>query len=288
MVQKVQNLVTETTNDQLEIEWAQVFSKRNKLLEISDWTQLGDVFLLPEVKKQWSIWRQKLRKVNRKTFTQLQDAKDVLALLEKEIPKASPLDESEFNDKIVNAEETRDKIIQKVITKEQPIIIREIIEEPRFQELLRGVLDKDAYGMKNYLLSFLSIENSNIITDEDTLEVAKSKAKEYARNRQTITLNNKLSHLPDNRILQGRAEEAIEFLSAKAPDIENFPLIKLHSESMDQTYEQSAVNFLRQKKWYNQLLLDSEKFLFYTGKQIESAISKIQIQSIIDSIKYGY
>lgn len=288
MAQKIQNLDTEITNDQIEIQWSEVFSTRNKLLEISDWTQLADVFLDAESKKQWSIWRQKLRKVNRKNFNNLQEAKDVLELLKKEIPKTSTFDESEFNDKIVNTEITNNKVVQKVITKEQPIIIREVIDESRFKDLMTAVMEKDAHGFKAYLQSFVNIEHPIIIADDDNIVDAKNRAKLFAKKKQTDRLDQKLAHLPDERILHQRAEEAIEFLSIKSPELENYPLIKLHAENEKMTPQESAANFLRQKKWFNTILLDAEKFLHYTNKQIDEAETHAQIRSIVESIMYGY
>lgn len=288
MVLKIQNLDTATTDYQIEIEWSKLISKRNKLLEISDWSQLGDVFLTAESKKQWSIWRQKLRKVNRKTFTVLEDAQNVLELLNNEMPKSTTLDEAEFDSRIINGEITPTKEIHRITVKEQPIIIKEEIDTPRFEMMLKEILEKDTYGFKQYLLSFLDADNTNILELDETLEVAKSKAKEYAVRKQTLTLNKKLNYLPDVRILQQRAEEALEFLSGKNPDIENFPMIKMHAENMVMTHEESALNFLKQKKWYNHILLDSERFLYYTMNQIDAATQVNQIRTIIETIRYGY
>lgn len=288
MAQKIQNIDTEITKEQIEIQWSEVFSTRNKLLEISDWTQLSDVFLSAESKKQWSIWRHKLRKVNRKNFSNLQEAKDVLELLKHEIPKTSTFDESEFNDKIVNTEITNNKIVEKIITKEQPIIIKEIIEESRFKDLMISIMEKDAHTFKSYLLSFIKTEHPIVITDDDNIEYAKNKAKLFAKEKQIIRLNEKLANLPDQRILNQRAEEAIEFLSIKSPDLENYPMIKLHSENEKMTPQESATNFLRQKKWFNTILLDADKFLYYTNKQIDESENNDQIRSIVQSIMYGY
>jgi hypothetical protein len=288
MVQKIQNLDTEVTNDQIEIEWAQVFSTRNKLLEISDWTQLNDVFLTPEAKKQWGMWRQKLRKVNRKTFDDLEQAKNVIDLLKKEMPKNSALNDAEFDEKFANAEITKDKAIYKTIVKEQPIILEEKISLERFDALFRDHLEKDAYAFKQYLLSFLDRSNTNLFLETDVMEECRQKTKNFLAEQQTFSLNRKTKYLPDIRILTQRAEEALEFLTETNPNLEHFPLIRLHSEVMEMTPEESALNFLKQKKWYNQLLLESDKFLLYTTKKIDAAATKTHLLVIIEDIKNGY
>lgn len=284
MVQKIQNLDTEITNEQIEIEWAQIISTRNKLLEISDWTQLGDVFLTKESKRNWSIWRHKVRKINKINFSVIQEAKEELEILKNEMPRDSKFDEAAFADEVVNSSTT---IVQKVI-KEQPVIIREILDEPRFKETLIGVLEKDIHGFKSYLTSFMKMEDIPSIADDDNLEEAKAKIKEYVKRKQNERLEEKLASLPNQKILHQEIEEAIEFIAAKSPDLEDYPLIKLNSEMMKMTPVESAMNFLRQKKWYNTIILDSERFLLYTNVKIEEATTIVQLRSIISDIMYGY
>ena len=287
MVQKIQNINTEITDEQVAIEWAQVVSTRNKLLEISDWTQLGDVFLSPESKKQWSIWRQKLRKINKANIENPKNAKEELEQLKNDMPRSSSFDDEAFNNNI-NAETKNDKIVQKIITKEQPIIIREILDEARFRETLTGVLEKDIHGFKTYLSSFMKLEDIPSLADDDNLEEAKFKVKEYAKRKQAERLEDKLRSLPNLKILYQQTEEAIEFAASKSPDINDYPLIKINSEYKNMTYQESAYNFLKQKKWYNTVILDSEKFLLYTNAKIEKADTIASLRSIITDIMYGY
>lgn len=288
MIQKIYNLDTEISEDQLEIEWAKLISTKNKLLEISDWTQLSDVFLPADVKKEWGEWRQKLRKVNRKTFADIEQAGNVIEFLKKEMPKNTTLDEAAFTENFSNTSISPEKIVQKTIIKEQPIIFKEEMEMDRFINLFKETLEKDSYYFRDYLLSFLDPSNTNIFIDGEELDVCKDKTKDFIKTQRTHTLNKKLKSFVDLRIMQQRTEEAVEYLSEKSPILDNYPLIKLHSEESVMTPEDSALNFLRDKRWYNQLLLESEKFIFYTNKMIDKAENINQLRAIIESYKNGY
>ena len=45
---------------------AQKVAQRKKMLDASDWTQMPDADLTPEVKQAWAKWRQELRDITKK------------------------------------------------------------------------------------------------------------------------------------------------------------------------------------------------------------------------------
>jgi hypothetical protein len=44
----------------------QLVTQRNKMLNASDWTQMPDAALTPELKQSWAEWRQELRDITKK------------------------------------------------------------------------------------------------------------------------------------------------------------------------------------------------------------------------------
>lgn len=56
----------------LDPRWFQILATRNELLQKSDWTQLPDVDLTPELVAEMKIYRQQLRDIT-KTYTNPED-----------------------------------------------------------------------------------------------------------------------------------------------------------------------------------------------------------------------
>lgn len=52
--------------DLQEYKTIQKVEQRNKMLSASDWTQMPDAALTPELKRTWATWRQELRDITKK------------------------------------------------------------------------------------------------------------------------------------------------------------------------------------------------------------------------------
>lgn len=52
--------------DLQEYKTIQKVEQRNKMLSASDWTQMPDAALTPELKQAWATWRQELRDITKK------------------------------------------------------------------------------------------------------------------------------------------------------------------------------------------------------------------------------
>lgn len=86
MVTKITNLNTERTAEQEKNVWLEVLSHRNKLLLNSDWTQMSDSGLTETCINQWKTWRQQLKNVNRRNFSEPAQAEYAISILAKRVP----------------------------------------------------------------------------------------------------------------------------------------------------------------------------------------------------------
>ena len=96
MVDKIGRLTVSKTEQQIDAEWAEVLSVRNRLLINSDWTQLPDSNLTKECVERFKRWRRLLRRVTKSKIPEMSVAREELSKLEASTPKI------EFNIDFVN------------------------------------------------------------------------------------------------------------------------------------------------------------------------------------------
>lgn len=86
MIKKISKIQTERTAEQETNVWLEVLSHRNKLLLNSDWTQLADCGLTDECVYQWKSWRQQLKNVTRRNFSEPAHAEQAISILSRRMP----------------------------------------------------------------------------------------------------------------------------------------------------------------------------------------------------------
>lgn len=286
MTQKIKNLNTKITPEQVNAEWANVLSVRNKMLASSDWTQLKDVILDKEQVNFWKNWRKKLRNVKRKVFSTPKDAEYVLQLLEKQIPQTVNFS-SYIEDQEVTVEEKRNKIVETVLVKEKPVIIREEVSESVIQDIFIKTFSENPLILQNFLNKILYSNYDTIFSDYDSLEIYKNKLLNYLKIKTNEIFLEKIDKQNVHRINQ-KYDEAFDFLSRKDPDLDNFPLIKLYAMLNNKNATTVAYDFIEEKKKLNEEILNSERFLKFNEQRINLLDDKKQADELFIEIKNGY
>lgn len=86
-IKKLSNVQYIVTDEVLLRKWTEVISKRNKLLSLSDWTQLPDCNIPASIQRLWLKWRAKLRNIKKSTVIDPDKALSLLKNLENQMPE---------------------------------------------------------------------------------------------------------------------------------------------------------------------------------------------------------
>lgn len=296
MIEKIKDLKTEITKEQSDNAWSKVLSHKIRMLEASDWTQLSDVYLSQETKNEWKNWRQNVRKVKKAHYTNSLDAEMHLNSLENFKPANTSIDCDAYNEststnnehhEILNDGKKNVVEIQKVFIKEQPIIIKQDIEEDLFERLFFELMTKNSTKFKQRIRNLLE-EQEIIFFDTDTLYAAKEKMIIYSNNIKNELLTKKISEFSSIEILNEKFEQAVDYLTNNNGKIETYSFIKLYSDFYNKTPEIIAEEFVLERKRYNKILIEAEKFFLYIKNKIETSESMEELKSLIYEIKNGY
>lgn len=98
---KIKNIKTVKTDEMHNKEWTEVLSVKNRLLQLSDWTQLPDSGLTDKCVKSFMEWRASLKKLRRSTATSIKNVIHTTNVLRDNTPplewnhQTSPTDKDE-------------------------------------------------------------------------------------------------------------------------------------------------------------------------------------------------
>lgn len=293
MVKKITNIAVSSTAETLELEWGNILSRKVKLLQNSDWSQLSDVNLDDSKRQEWREWRAKLRRVKRVNNLEPVQALELINTLEKSIPKHNiiveitqpPISSKEdFENNIT----PQTKNVEKVFIEKQPIIIREELDDDKYRRNFYKIFDEDHTQLQSFLKNVINKIPNISIKDNDTLDILKEKTLTYLTLQQKYLLELKINVLPSIHIINEKYEQALEYLTVSSPKLENYPLIELHTQLKNISGNDVALSFLQEKKIMNQTLVDSEKFLLYNQFRISSCDDIASLKELIIEIKNGY
>lgn len=309
MVAKIKNISVANTPEKINLDWSAVISRKAKLLTSSDWTQLSDVYLAPDVKASWKEWRAKLRRVKRTNNYSSEQANAVLDILETSAPKDDIVhEEYEIKELVKTIEEKVtmvepveafalpmqhtpiEKIIEKtekIFVEKHPILIREEISLETLREKFFEIFSQDNIQLHSFFLDLLNKIPVANVYDSDTLEQAKAKVKEYLFFQQKYIFNKKKLAYDFSETITEKYEQALEFLTHDAL-VEDYPLIELHVQLRNSTASEVAYSFLEDKKKLNQIIVEAEKFLMYNRIRIDSCTDIESLRELVIEIKNGY
>lgn len=283
MAEKIKSISVKTTNEQIVLEWGKIISKRNKLLQSSDWTQLEDCGLTPESKNEWAIWRQQIRSLKRHTYKNINDLSIALDNLEKCPPKK--VFSTTQDKKEVLQSDTR--VIEKIFIKEQPIILQEKIELEDYKKVFFEFFNNDNFDVQQYLKNLLN-KPYDYVRFDGNLNDTKLSIQKYLKLKQKEILYKKLENYSPKDIIDQKTEEAVEYLTTDNKDLQDYPLINLYSQYLNITPNNTAIKFLDEKKEYNKIIVQSEKYVMINLLRIENCTTMQELKDIFEELKNGY
>ncbi len=195
------------------IQWANITTTRRIMLSQSDWSQLPDSGLSRECIIQWRNWRRELRTITEDNYNNILTAVAELTKMDESKP------ESEYSDAPTFLQEKH--IISHVDLK------REIVN------LIEKLHPVEPHTEPPKSITFDAITNVKVgrkFAQSEAEKAYKEKIKEKSPAIETFVLYTE------------RLNQSIDFLSRSG---ENFPLLELLAESLDETVEEVANTILK-------------------------------------------
>lgn len=309
MAIKISNIAVSSTAQKLELDWADVISRRNKLLILSDWTQLDDVGLNESTKSSWTVWRAQVRKIKKRKNATLEQVKSLLEILEKMRPDltidnelTTLLDdviceavlpvEDDLTPKIEIETETEitrpAQNVGKIYIEKQPIIIKEEITDEILEQKFYELFSTNPEKLQVFLKDVIDKTPQIMLHSNESLGEMRNKLTEYLILQQRYILEIKKKKLPLFDTINEKSAQAIEYLTIDFPVLDDYPLIALHAQITNLDPSDIAMKFLHDKKLMNTLILESEKFLMYNKTRIELYDTIESFRELIKDIKNGY
>jgi hypothetical protein len=279
-IPKISNVKYEITNEVMARKWSEANAKRNRLLMLSDWTQLPDVNIPLNIKKLWMNWRAKVRNVKKATINDPSKALALLNSLEQQMPeKINPDELPEFANPagadFANVENNEDtfkqfkKYIDDVVRNDlSPKIvslddIKKLMDEhiSRHTEILTQHFN-DVVNNK-----FNVLKNNSIVLP-DNIETAKTTLKMILNEK----CNKRYTHSNHELVT-----EAIDYLSNPKG---KFPLLQVYANNLNKSLENMAKDVIESKKeWLRQICQIEDFRLKYLNK-IDSSFTLAELNQI--------
>lgn len=279
-IKKLSNVKYEITNEVMVRKWSDVNTKRNRLLLLSDWTQLTDVNIPLNIKKLWVNWRSKVRNVKKTTINDPNKALSLLNALEQQMPEKINPDElpdfantssADFSNNELNEDGLKQfkKYIDDVVTND---ITPKIISLDDVKKLMDEHITKNTETLINHFNDVVNnkfnVLKNNSVTLPDNLDSAKGALK--------IILNEKCNkrYTHSNHELFSEAIDYLSFPKGK------FPLLQVYATNLNKTLEDMAKDVIETKKeWLRQICQIEDFRLKYLNK-IDSSSTLVELNQI--------
>lgn len=278
-IQKLKNVQYKITEEVLTRKWLTVRSKRNRLLALSDWTQLGDVNIPQNIRGLWRRWRQKVRDVNQTTVNNPDNAATLLQTLEDQMPKklsdiaidnlppVAPLLSSELEEIKTEFKRTIDTIFSSSV--EPRIISLDDVAafiEKEINEVSRIIIDNFNITIDKKIAAFAA--KSNIMVPTDIEE-----CKTYYK----TVINAKYDKMipPFNTEL---LNEAVDCLSESES---SFPLLQVYATNNNFSLRDMAEKILKDKKEWLRHVCNVEHNRLQYLNTIDKVITKEELETLM-------
>lgn len=274
-IEKLSNVEYVVTEEVLQRQWLEVYAKRNKLLTMSDWTQIPDVEIQQSVRNLWRKWRQKLRGIKRSTVKTPEQAMTLLSNLERQIPKKLNPD----------------------VTVDEPAVS---IDYAEFNKYIDGYL-------KNYESKTISMDDVNALFEQKL-----NKTAELVLGSITSVVDKRLAALKQQSTLSDDVDEAKNQLKAIVKDSctnwmpfinyelvneaidylsgikGNFPLLVLHTKHKEENIQKIATDIIKDKQAAHREICQIEEYRLKYLAQIDKASSHDELLVLYRELTNGH
>ncbi len=282
-IEKISNVQIQITDSVLKRQWNEVINKRNRLLAISDWTQLPDTELPKSSLNLWVRWRKKLRNVKKSTINNPQKAMEILNSLESQMPEKLTYIENITMVESPNIEidniETTD--IETQLNSFKKEIASKFISMQDIENTINDRISSNTTNIVDFLLSSvdkkLESVNHKLVLSED-MDIAKNELialvnKKYHENYSTYT-----------EVDTEKFQQSVDYLIDDSPDVNNYPLLNLESTIKNISKKGIATRIINERKvWLQRICKLEEERLYYIDR-IEYCETNEELSNIINEI----
>lgn len=260
------------TEEVLSRKWLEVISKRNKLLSLSDWTQLPDCNIPPNIQRLWTKWREKIRNIKKTTVTEPDKAVSLLKTLEKQMPEKI----AEDSISIVNVD--TDTVVEPSVNNNLKIMIDNTIKEtvlPKIISLdeITNIINQKSDNNLNIALKILQ---PDIVLSQDLPE---------AQTQLIKILNDKINK-DYPKFIEELFTESVDYLSGSYTG--DLPLLQLYATHYNKSLKDMSEDMLQSKRKWIKDISEIEKYrLEYLNKIIKSA-TIVELEELLKQIKDGH
>lgn len=222
-IPKLSNVEYTLTDEVINRKWSAVYAFRNKLLSMSDWTQLGDSNIPQNIKNFWKTWRQKIRNIKKALVNDPDKALELLKTLENQMPE-----------KIINNEELR--------LSSEPMDSTQILQLAEFEkQFMQKVVDTICPKITSMDDIDVLIKNKfedsfskkiNIIIKDELLPIISN-------------INQQIKQITDDKLNYDLLTEAIDYLHDNTVKC---PLLKIYADNTDKSLLEMAEHLIKQRK----------------------------------------
>lgn len=270
-IEKISNLQILLTDEVINRKWNDVIVKRNKLLSISDWTQLSDAPINKEMRNMWTKWRQKVRQVKKSAIINSEKALELLNVLELQIPEkiqyvtetiVAPMVEEIESIPIIDVDvklnELKDEIYKQIISMND---VSSIINDKftNNNEILLKAVEHliDIKLQKPVVIT----PPKEFLEDQELLiqQVNDKYRKEFSEYTEV-----------DNE----KFKQAVDYIVDKTPNEDHYPLLKIHfkMDAIDKVVVAQKL-IADRNKWLQRVCKLEEDRLQYIKRIMDATIS---------------
>ena len=273
-IKKLSNIQFTVTDDVLLRKWSDVKSKRNKLLSMSDWTQLPDSNVPANIQRLWVKWREKVRSIKHSSVNDPDKALTLLRNLERQMPEQLPdatqptIVDPEYvtpiqNNAAIDIEQFKQYINEIIKTAVLPKIIS--IDE------ITNIINQKSDNNLGLMMRTIDdkIKQQSVVSLSDNLDEAKA---------QLTTILNDAVHKRYPKLNEELFSEALDYLSGSYTG--DLPLLQLFANSYEKTLTEMAQHMLQQKKRWIKDICDIEKYRLDYLNKIQNSVTIEEIREL--------
>ena len=276
-IKKLSNVQYVITDEVLLRKWTEVISKRNKLLAISDWTQLSDCNLPASIQRLWLKWREKVRNIKKSTVTDPNKALSLLTNLENQIPEKLANDDTSINlppelidDHGVDTPDNIKEYINDVIN---TTVLPKIISLNEITNIINQKSDNNLNIILEQITNKIKELTPNIILSND-IEEAKVQLKSI--------LNEKI-YKKYPQFNEELFQEAVDYSSGSYDG--DLPLLQLYATHHNLKIHDMAKLMLENKRKWIKDVCEIEKYRLEYLNKIQYATKIEELENILKQIK---
>lgn len=264
-IKKINNVKFSLTDEVLTRKWNEVINRRNRLLSMSDWTQLPDVELSKDTRNMWVRWRQKIRNVRKSSIKDPEKAHEILNSLEAQIPEKINIPDVVSNEVTENVSE---------LSKFKEELLPQLISPSDVEKIIN---DRIEANTKLIIDVFNNTINQKITKESEDSFNTKAELIEHL-NKKYFYFYSLYTEVDNEKFKQ-----AVDYLVDDAPNLDHYPLIKIESDHLGVGYKEMAKIIINRRSQWMDAIGNFEKERLACIKSIKSSVDE-ELPTMLEKI----